>query len=86
MENRYTYEAYMKKVTDSFISMQDNEGYFRIEWEGGLEFTKVYDGVGFRISGMTYEETIEYNSDVALEYLQTNTLTYKEWEACYQQN
>jgi len=88
-EHQKEYEAYMKQVTDSFIDMQSEtitqehlgdvmSQMLIVEWGGGLEWKAIKIEEVFR-DGNLMEENRQYNSKLAKEYLQSNTLTYDEW-------
>ena len=83
------YEAYMKKVTDGFINMQyetvtqdesDNKmsPMMVIDWNSGLLWKAIRQEEMCR-DGNLMEENRKYNSEIALKYLQSNTMTYSEW-------
>ena len=79
----------MKLLTDSFINMQcetvtekqfDNKmsKMIIIEWNAGLDWKSILTGEMYR-AGNLMEENRKYNSEIALKYLQSNTLTYTDW-------
>lgn len=91
-KNKYQkeYEAYMKHVTDNFISM-NADSINTSEWckETSVFHKIVWDGVSVNysfdmdcslaLSGLTYDEIKNINAEIAKNYLKMNSLTYDEW-------
>jgi hypothetical protein len=83
------YEAYIKKVTDAFITMngdninnsewhKDTSVFYQVIWNGGIDFS--FDlNCSFFGKGITYEEMKKYNFEISKKYLNENTLTYDQW-------
>lgn len=85
------YEAYMKKVTDAFIDMHSDQKstgalghggetkvFYQVDWNGGLEYSFNLN-CSWVMTGITFEDMKEYNSEVALNYLRENSLTFDQW-------
>lgn len=83
------YESYIKQVTDGFINMQsdittqqDQLNMLIVEWNCGLDWKVVESEERFR-DGNLMKDNRKYNSEIALKYLNSNTLTYDKWVAKY---
>jgi hypothetical protein len=88
-EYQKEYEAYMKQITDAFITMngdainssdwhKDTSVFYEVIWNGGIEFS--FDlNCSLALKGMTYEEMKKWNADISKKYLNENSITYDEW-------
>ena len=95
-EYQKEYEAYMKQITDAFITMngdainssnwhKDTSVFYEVIWNGGIEFS--FDlNCSFALKGMTYDEMKKWNAEIAKKYLNENSITYDEWVAKYKTN
>lgn len=88
-EYQKEYEAYMKLITDAFITMngdsinfsnwhRDTSVFYEVVWNEGINFSINFN-CSLALTGMTYEEMKKWNYDISKKYLNANAITYDEW-------
>lgn len=95
-EHQIEYETYMKKVVDSFITMNasslnnsewhnNTSAFYEIIWKEGIDYSMELN-CSLALTGMTIKEMKDWNFKISKKYLRENSITYDMWVNKFKKN